>query len=142
VRSQFFTGARAMTQPEIESAQGNPAIQYFLDRDIREMQRLTKGQANYFRKRIRMAVYEGAQLRNVSLAYTLNQGIADRYKIGSAQVYAQVLNPFMWGAGAVKAGLNPEALTGWDTTAGAQAGGQTNNTILNRSLVLGLRITL
>jgi len=69
VRSQFFTGARAMTQPEIESAQGNPAIQYFLDRDIREMQRLTKGQANYFRKRIRMAVYEGAQLRNVSLAY-------------------------------------------------------------------------
>jgi TonB-linked SusC/RagA family outer membrane protein len=81
-------------------------------------------------------------LRNVSLTYTLNQAIADRYKIGSAQIYAQVLNPFMWGGAAVKAGLNPEDLTGWDTTAGAQSGGQTNNTILNRSLVLGLRITL
>lgn len=81
-------------------------------------------------------------LRNVSLTYTLNQGIADRYKIGSAQIYAQVLNPFMWGGAAVKAGLNPEDLTGWDTTAGAQSGGQTNNTILNRSLVLGLRISL
>ncbi|MDM0111834.1 hypothetical protein QTI66_06705 [Variovorax sp. J22R133] len=69
VRSQFFTGARAMTQPEVESAQGNPAILYFLERDIREMQRLTKGQPNYFRKRIRMAVYEGATLRNVSLPY-------------------------------------------------------------------------
>ena len=81
-------------------------------------------------------------LRNVSLTYTLNQGVAERYKIGSAQIYAQVLNPFMWGGAAVKAGLNPEDLTGWDTTAGAQSGGQTNNTILNRSLVLGLRITL
>ena len=69
VRPQFFTGARAVRQPEVESAQGNPAILYFLERDIREMQRLTKGQPNYFRKRIRMAVYQGATLRNVSLEY-------------------------------------------------------------------------
>ncbi|MCF0062820.1 TonB-dependent receptor [Dyadobacter chenwenxiniae] len=81
-------------------------------------------------------------LRNISLTYNLATKIAERYKIGNAQVYAQVLNPFMWGGAAVKAGLNPEDITGWDTTAGAQSGGQTNNTILNRSLVLGLRITL
>jgi TonB-linked SusC/RagA family outer membrane protein len=81
-------------------------------------------------------------LRNISLTYNLGQSIAERYKIGNAQVYAQLLNPFMWGGAAVKAGLNPEDITGWDTTAGAQSGGQTNNTILNRSLVLGLRITL
>jgi hypothetical protein len=55
--------------PEVESAQGNPAILYFLERDIREMQRLTKGQPNYFRKRIRMAVYQGASVRNVTLPY-------------------------------------------------------------------------
>ncbi|MCF0052109.1 TonB-dependent receptor [Dyadobacter sp. LJ53] len=81
-------------------------------------------------------------LRNISLTYNLATKIAERYKIGNAQVYAQVLNPFMWGGAAVKAGLNTEDITGWDTTAGAQSGGQTNNTILNRSLVLGLRITL
>jgi len=67
--ARFLTGARAMPQPEVEGAQGNPAILYFLERDIREMQRLTQGQANYFRKRIRMAVYEGASLRNLTLQY-------------------------------------------------------------------------
>lgn len=69
VRAEFLSGARAVRQPEIESAEGNPAILYFLERDIREMQRLTKGQANYFRKRIRMAVYQGATVRNVTLPY-------------------------------------------------------------------------
>jgi hypothetical protein len=67
--ARLFTGARALRPPEVESAQGNPAILYFLERDIREMQRLTKGQANYFRKRIRMAVYQGAALRELSLPY-------------------------------------------------------------------------
>jgi hypothetical protein len=67
--ARFLTGARQMRQPEVEAAQGNPAILYFLERDINEMQRLTKGKANYFRKRIRMAVYQGASIRSVTLAY-------------------------------------------------------------------------
>ena len=67
--ARFLTGARAMRQPDVEGAQGNPAILYFLERDIREMQRLTQGKANYFRKRIRMAVYEGASIRNLTLPY-------------------------------------------------------------------------
>lgn len=68
-RVEFFSGARAVQKPEVESARGNPAILYFLERDIREMQRLTKGQPTYFRKRIRMAVYQGATVRNVTLPY-------------------------------------------------------------------------
>jgi hypothetical protein len=56
-------------EPEVESARGNPAILYFLERDIREMQRMTKGQPNYFRNRIRMAVYQGATVRDVTLPY-------------------------------------------------------------------------
>ena len=67
--ARFFTGARAMRQPEVEGAQGNPAILYFLERDIREMQRLTRGNANYFRKRIRMALYQGASIRDLTLQY-------------------------------------------------------------------------
>jgi len=66
---QFFSGKRAMTLPPVEGAKGNPAILYFLERDIKEMQRLTKGQPNYFRKRIRMAVYQGATVRDLSLPY-------------------------------------------------------------------------
>jgi hypothetical protein len=68
-KARFLSGAREMRQPEVDSAEGNPAILYFLERDIREMQRLTGGKANYFRKRIRMAVYEGASIRKVTLPY-------------------------------------------------------------------------
>ena len=67
--ARFLTGAREMRQPEVEAAEGNPAVLYFLERDIREMQRLTQGKANYFRKRIRMAVYQGASIRNLTLTY-------------------------------------------------------------------------
>ncbi len=67
--AKFLTGAREQRQPEVDGAEGNPAILYFLERDIREMQRLTKGQPNYFRKRIRMSVYQGASIRNITLPY-------------------------------------------------------------------------
>jgi hypothetical protein len=67
--ARFLTGAREMRQPDVEGAQGNPAILYFLERDIREMQRLTQGKANYFRKRIRMAVYQGASIRDLTMQY-------------------------------------------------------------------------
>lgn len=68
-QAEFLSGARRLALPEVESAQGNPVVLYFLERDIREMQRLTKGQPNYFRKRIRMAVYQGATLRDVKLPW-------------------------------------------------------------------------
>jgi hypothetical protein len=67
--AHFLSGARQLTLPDIEQAKGNPVILYFLERDIREMNRLTKGSTNYFRKRIRMALYESAQVRDVSVRY-------------------------------------------------------------------------
>lgn len=67
--TSFLTGERRTTLPEIEAARGNPVILHFLERDIHEMQRLTRGQHNYFRKRIRMAVYQGATVRPVRLAW-------------------------------------------------------------------------
>jgi hypothetical protein len=65
----FLSGERRLKLPDIEDATGNPVILHFLERDIREMQRLTKGQQNYFRKRIRMAAFDGAVMRDVSLPY-------------------------------------------------------------------------
>jgi hypothetical protein len=67
--ADFLSGERKLALPEVDEAQGNPAVLYFLERDIREMNRLTKGQQNYFRKRIRMAVYQGAQVQDVSVSY-------------------------------------------------------------------------
>ena len=67
--ARFLSGARESRQPQVEAARSNPAILYFLEREIREMERLTKGKANYFRKRIRMAVFDGATIRNTTLPY-------------------------------------------------------------------------
>lgn len=67
--TEFLGGARGVKLPGIESPTGNPVILHFLERDIREMQRLTKGQPNYFRKRIRMAVFQGAKLTDIKVPY-------------------------------------------------------------------------
>jgi hypothetical protein len=67
--TEFLSGTRRVKLPEIESPTGNPVILHFLERDIHEMQRLTKGQPNYFRKRIRMAVFQGAKIADVKVPY-------------------------------------------------------------------------
>jgi hypothetical protein len=66
---EFLTGPRKLEIPDVEGASGNPVLMYFLERELREMQRLTKGSQGHFRKRIRMAIYSGATLREVSLSY-------------------------------------------------------------------------
>ena len=55
--------------PPVDEAVSNPVVLYFLEQDIRAMQRRTKGQANYFRKRIRMALAEHAEVRNVTVQW-------------------------------------------------------------------------
>ena len=66
---EFLTGERQYRQlPEvIENATGNPIILAFLERDLSEMKRLTKGQPNYYRKRIRMALAENAAAKPVTI---------------------------------------------------------------------------
>jgi len=66
---QFLSGERKVELPPVEGAAGNPVTLFFLERDVREMERLTKGKSNYFRKRIRMAIFQGAQQRAVTLQY-------------------------------------------------------------------------
>ena len=67
VKVDFLTGNRRMELPEVNDAEGNPLILYFLEREVREMNRLTGGSSNYFRKRIRMAFAEGAQVKPAAL---------------------------------------------------------------------------
>jgi hypothetical protein len=66
---EFLSGERKVELPPVEGASGNPVTLFFLERDVREMERLTKGKSNYFRKRIRMAIFEGAQQRAVTVRY-------------------------------------------------------------------------
>ena len=60
---QFLSGARQVTAPAVDHPEGNPVLLGFLEHDIAEMQRLTGGSRNYFRKRIRLALAEAAQVR-------------------------------------------------------------------------------
>lgn len=77
-------------------------------------------------------------MRNISLSYTLDRRALSAIGASSAQVYLQVLNPFIIGGELVKAGINPDDITGWDDN--RLFGGQTNNTCLLRSFVLGVRL--
>jgi len=67
VKATFLSNERREAMPPIEEALSNPAILYFLEHDIRDMERLTKGKSNYFRKRIRMAMAESATVRETTV---------------------------------------------------------------------------
>ena len=77
-------------------------------------------------------------IRNIALSYTFDRKTLSSFGASSGQVYFQVLNPFIIGGELVKAGINPDDITGWDDN--RLFGGQTNNTCLMRSFVFGLRI--
>ena len=66
---QFLTGPRQVTSPAVEKPEGNPVLLGFLEHDIAEMQRLTGGSRNYFRKRIRLALAESAEVRPYHFTY-------------------------------------------------------------------------
>jgi hypothetical protein len=67
--TDFLSGNRRLSLPDLPAAQGNPVILHFLEREVREMQRLTRGSQTHFRKRLRMAIYEGAQVQPVVLRF-------------------------------------------------------------------------
>lgn len=67
VNAAFLTGSRNVALPEVTNAAGNPVVMYFLERDVRQMERLTSGKQNFFRRRIRLALADTAQVRPVSI---------------------------------------------------------------------------
>ena len=66
---RFLNGARRHAMPEIDDAHGNPVLLGFLEHDIADMRRLTGGAVNYFRKRIRMALADKAQVTPQRIVY-------------------------------------------------------------------------
>ena len=76
-------------------------------------------------------------VRNIALSYSVPASYLNKIGANSAQIYCQVLNPFLFGGELVKSGINPDDITGWD--ASNHIGGQTNNTCITRSFVLGVR---
>lgn len=68
-RGDFLAGEHRVDLPEVDHARGNPVVLYFLEHDIRDLNRRTRGSVAYFRKRIRMALYEAARIDEVAFVY-------------------------------------------------------------------------
>lgn len=68
---QFFTGARR--QPanpgNLEGVRGNPVLGIYMQGDVYEMNRLTKGSWRYFQRRIKSAFAKGAKIEPVTFDY-------------------------------------------------------------------------
>jgi hypothetical protein len=80
----FLSGEHKQEIPALEEVHGNPVLLGFLEHDIAEMKRLTGGSTNYFRKRIRMALAQDAQLSMQSITY---QGKGLRAQVVRIQPY-------------------------------------------------------
>ena len=66
---EFSNGGEKVALPVIEAATANPVILFFLERDVHEMQRRTGGQASYFRKRVRMALANAAEIQPATFEF-------------------------------------------------------------------------
>jgi hypothetical protein len=69
VSGTFLSGARQVTLPEIPDASANPALLYYLENEVRELQRLTRGQSGHFRKRIRLALVDRATITDTTVSW-------------------------------------------------------------------------
>lgn len=69
VETRCMTGSKKLELPAIEAAKGNPALLCFLERDIREMERLTGGKKWFFQKRIRLALADGPEVKPIKVNF-------------------------------------------------------------------------
>lgn len=67
VHVDFLTGKQKLQLPDVPNAEGNPVILHFLEREVREMNRITGGSQNYYRKLVRVALANAAQVKPVTL---------------------------------------------------------------------------
>ena len=57
----FLSGPLAIALPDLDDPQGNPILLYFLESEVRQLERDTHGQAAHFRRRIRQSLADAAK---------------------------------------------------------------------------------
>jgi hypothetical protein len=81
VEADYLSGEHLLRLPRLDDAQGNPVVLYFLEADVREMKRRTGGSPAFFRKRIRMALAQAAEVHAVSFDYAGQQAAGTEVRI-------------------------------------------------------------
>ena len=69
VQASYLSGADEIRLPEIDDARSNPVLLFFLEHEVRALQRITKGQASHFRKRIRQALVDNAKVTSTTIRW-------------------------------------------------------------------------
>lgn len=79
--ADFLHGEQRMDLPPISDVDGNPVLLHFLERELREMNRQTKGSVSYYRKRIRMALAADPPVTDIHVDYRGRQIAAQRIRV-------------------------------------------------------------
>lgn len=79
--ADFLSGKSTLHLPEVPNPQGNPVVLYFLERDVREMERITKGKQYFFRKRVRLALADANQVKPVTVRFEGRDIKADEVRV-------------------------------------------------------------
>ena len=104
---QYLSGDRMLELPPVDSGDGNPVILHFLEREIRELKRLTGGAVGFYRNRIRKALAGDAKLRAIEVPYNgttvkgveiridpyVNDPARSRFEKFADRYYVMVLSP-------------------------------------------------
>ena len=67
VHGEYLSGAMAVHLPDFDEATANPIVMYFLESEVRRLQRTTTGQSAHFRRQIRMALATTARVADATV---------------------------------------------------------------------------
>lgn len=65
----YLSGPLAIALPDLDDPQGNPILMYFLESEVRRLERDTHGQAAHFRRRIRQALADTATTADTTVRW-------------------------------------------------------------------------
>jgi hypothetical protein len=69
VHGEYLSGPLAVNLPDIPEARGNPVVLYFLEGEVRRLQRTTNGQSAHFRRRIRQSLVDAATVSDTTIRW-------------------------------------------------------------------------
>lgn len=69
VHGEYLSGAMVVTLPDFTAARANPVLLYFLEGEVRRLERSTGGQAAHFRRQIRTALADAATVTDSSITW-------------------------------------------------------------------------
>ncbi|NML45575.1 hypothetical protein HHL11_17615 [Ramlibacter sp. G-1-2-2] len=69
VHGEYLSGAMAVNLPDFTAARANPVVLYFLEGEVRRLERSTGGQAAHFRRQLRIALAETAAVSDSSIQW-------------------------------------------------------------------------